>query len=490
MERAKIKTSEFVVQSLSTLVICFLAVQTGFVYAWPSYNVANFKSNMTVLAEPMSSLEISLLGSLPNLGGLAASPFCGWAFNTYGRKYATMLFGLPYIFAWSMISQTSSVPLVLVAVAIAGIGVAGQNVSLIYISEIAHDSIRGGLTACSAATFFLGILISYVIGGNLPYMTVVYIHLTTSVIAILLLMLLPESPVFLVLVGREEDAAKSISFYRRVDVKSKEVEAELAKIRLMVGPNLEKMLEAAEADDENGTSEKLMETMEVGGVRQHESAWKFFWKSKSSQRALTTVLTLMAATIMMGCVVLQVYAEPLFAEAVPSMPSSQCAIFVALDFLIASSLCVFVVDKFGRKSILIGTSLGSGVFTAMLGSQLQFHWAPHWFTAALIYAYGFVYTVGCAVIPFVLTAEVFLPEVRSFCNSVSLAFVWIFNFITLVIFNPLVDAMGLGPVFYLFSVVCFAGAAYTQFYLPETKGLSADAIQVLFLKKWGFSKSK
>lgn len=57
----------------------------------------------------------------------------------------------------------------------------------------------------------------------------------------------------------------------------------------------------------------------------------------------------MAATIMMGCVVLQVYAEPLFAEAVPSMPASQCAIFVALDFLVASILCMVVVDKFGRK---------------------------------------------------------------------------------------------------------------------------------------------
>lgn len=51
----------------------------------------------------------------------------------------------------------------------------------------------------------------------------------------------------------------------------------------------------------------------------------------------------------MGCVVLQVYAEPLFKEAVPSMPSNQCAIFLAIDFLIASLLCVVLIDKFGRK---------------------------------------------------------------------------------------------------------------------------------------------
>lgn len=45
----------------------------------------------------MSSLEISLLGGLPNLGGLLSMPLCGWAFNTIGRKYGTILFVLPFI---------------------------------------------------------------------------------------------------------------------------------------------------------------------------------------------------------------------------------------------------------------------------------------------------------------------------------------------------------------------------------------------------------
>lgn len=72
-------------------------------------------------------------------------------------------------------------------------------------------------------------------------------------------------------------------------------------------------------------------------------------KSKSSKRALATVLIIMALTIMMGCVVLQVYAEPLFKEAAPTMPANQCAIFLALDFLIASILCVLAIDRFGRK---------------------------------------------------------------------------------------------------------------------------------------------
>ncbi|XP_063897628.1 facilitated trehalose transporter Tret1 [Helicoverpa armigera] len=526
MEKDKVRTSEFLIQSLATAIICFQACQTGFVSAWPSITVVNFLSNATMLSSPMTSLDVSLLGSLPNIGGLIISPFCGYAFNTFGRKYATMMFTLPYVFAWLIISLTSSIPLVLsamcmagvgiagqnvaiiyiseishdsirggltassasgyflgklIAMCIAGVGRAGQNVAIIYISEISHDSIRGGLTASSASGYFLGILITYTLGGYLTYMQVIYTHLTLSILCILLIALLPESPVFLVLVGREEEAAKAIAFYRHLDVKSKEVEAEIAKIRLQMDPRLETLLEAD--NDPEVLGELVEKTLEVPVERKSESAWKHFKKSKSSKRALATVLIIMALSIMMGCVVLQVYAEPLFKEAVPTMPANQCAIFLALDFLVASILCVLAIDRFGRKFLLILTAAGSGICTALLGAQLQYHWAPAWFTVFLIYGFSFVFTLGCAVIPFVLTAEVFLPEVRSFCNSVVMAFTWVFNFITLVIFNPLVEAVGLGPVFYFFSIICFIGAVYSQFCVPETKGLSADAIQALFLRE-------
>ncbi|KAG6449638.1 facilitated trehalose transporter Tret1 [Manduca sexta] len=472
-----IKTSEFLVQSVATLCISFLACQTGYVFAWPSYTVANFTSNSTVLSRPMTSLEISLLGGLPNVGGLLASPFCSVAFNKFGRKYATMFFGLPYVIAWTMISLTNDVTLVLIAMAIAGVGVAGQNVSLIYISEISNDAIRGGLTAFSASGYYLGILVSYIIGGQLTYLQGVYTHLTLSVICIALLMFLHESPVFLVMVGKEKEAAKSIAFYRRMKIGSKEIEAEISKIRLQTDPRLEKMIQGGvDLEEAKNLLKNKKETP-------NESAWKLFKKSESSKRALGTVLLIMTMTIMMGCVVLQVYAEPLFKEAVPSMPANQCAIFLAIDFLVASLICVLFIDKFGRKTLLTVTSAGSGVCTLLLGSQLQLHWAPHWFTALLIYVYSFIYSVGCAVIPFVLAAEVFLPEVRSFCNSITMAFVWIATFTTVFIFNPLVDALGLGPVFYFFSAVCFIGAFFSKFFVPETRGLPVDAIQLLFLKK-------
>ncbi|CAH2097883.1 unnamed protein product [Euphydryas editha] len=482
MEGVKLKKSAFFMQFLATILIANLVCLTGVVYAWPSYTYALLKSNETVLEMPMTTGQLSVVGSLTNIGALLATPFCGYVLDKFGRKYAAMFFGIPFVVAWGIIAVTKSVYLVILAVGLAGVGASGQVVTTVYISEICHDSIRGGLTSSTVSGFFIGLLFSYALGGYLSYYHVAYVCLALSVMYIIFIALLKESPVFLLKCGKEKEAAESIAFYHRIEMNSKEMEAEIRKITLQLDPRIVKMLEAG--SDEAATEELLDKPQSITEKEeQPESAWQFLKRSESSKRALIVVLAIMSLTILMGSIILQVYAEPLFKEAVPTMDSNTCSILLALDYLIASLVCACMLDKFGRKSLIIVTSVLSGVLTILLGSQLHLHFAPHWFTAFLIYAYSFMYNLGAAVVPFVLTAEVFLPEVRGLGNTCSMACMWISNFVVLIIFNPLVEACGLGITFCFFSVICFITAAYSYFYMPETKGLSVDAIQPLFLKK-------
>ncbi|XP_072948182.1 facilitated trehalose transporter Tret1-2 homolog [Epargyreus clarus] len=479
MEGEKIKISAFLVQTAAAMSIACLTLLTGFVYAWPSYTLANFRSNDTVLSYPLSTWQVSLLGSVTNIGGLVVTPTCGYIVDRLGRKYSAMLFGLPNVITWGIISVTTNVPLVIGLIGFAGAGAAGQAISSIYIGEICHESIRGALTSTTVSCFFAGLLFSYTLGGYLTYHQVVYVHLSLSILYILLLTLFAESPVYLMKIGKEQEAKKAIAFYRRVDVSSKEVEVEIAKIKLQLDPRIDQILESS---NEPAAAEGLIKSPPAGEAKP-ESTWKYLKKSKSSRRALLAVIMVMSLTILMGSIVLQVYAEPLFQEAVPTMSANTCSIFLAIDYLIAALVCASMLDKFGRKFLLTWTSIGSGVFCVLLGTQLHLHWGPHWFTAFCIYGFCFIYNLGAGSVPFVLTAEVFLPEIRGFGNSVSMAFMWIMNFVTLVIFNPLADAVGLGVLFYGFSVVCFIGALYSHICLPETKGLTVDVIQLLFLGK-------
>ncbi|XP_063375048.1 facilitated trehalose transporter Tret1-2 homolog, partial [Cydia amplana] len=93
------------------------------------------------------------------------------------------------------------------------------------------------------------------------------------------------------------------------------------------------------------------------------------------------------------------------------------------------------------------------------------------------------YSLGPGTIPFVLSAEVFLPEVKGILSMLVIEWTWLCSFIILFIFSPLVAAIGLHQIFYLFAAVCFATSVFRYFFLPETKGLPVDIIQTLFDRK-------
>ncbi|XP_053618407.1 facilitated trehalose transporter Tret1-like isoform X2 [Plodia interpunctella] len=456
----KIVPGALLVQGTTTLMISFLSTLISFVYSWPSYTVANFRSNDTVLSAPMTSLEVSLLGSLTNVGGLVATPLCGYAMNKLGRKYTSLLFGLPFVICWTIISITNYIPLVLAAIALSGFGAGGQVLTTIYVAEISQDSVRGTFTSTVSIGYFLGLLMSYAWGGYLSYNNVIYIHLALSVFYVLMMLLLKESPVFLIQKGKEEEAAKSIAFYRRIDVNSKEVEIEIEKLKRQMKPVVDNSGEAVRSS----------------------SAWQFLLNSESSKCALLTCIIIMILKTFMGAITLQVYAETLFKIAVPTMSPYLCTILMAVDNVVASVICSLLIDRLGRKFLMIISSVGSGICTLLLGTQLLFDWAPGIFTAIVIYAFAFIYIVGANAVIFVVAAEVFLPEVRGLCNSLIMTCMWAVNFLALMIFVPVVENFGMHSAFFGFSVISFLGALYSYWCLPETKGLAVEAIQALFVK--------
>jgi hypothetical protein len=111
-------------------------------------------------------------------------------------------------------------------------------------------------------------------------------------------------------------------------------------------------------------------------------------KSESSKRALAHVLFIMAVSILMGSIVLQVYAEPLFKEAVPSMNSNQCSIFLATVYLVASSLSSLILDKLGRKVKTTKLSL------KFVGRISSFHF-PYSHLLLLVLPSNYLYIFAC-----------------------------------------------------------------------------------------------
>ncbi|XP_061380725.1 facilitated trehalose transporter Tret1-2 homolog isoform X2 [Danaus plexippus] len=450
----KVKPKAFLMQGCATLIICFLTSLTGFVFAWPSYTFQIYLSNETYLEAPISTSQMSMLGSIINVGALLGTPLTVYMADKLGRKYSAMLVGLPYVITWALISVTRSYYVVLFSLGLSGLSAAGQSISSIYISEICQDSIRGSLTSSVNYGYLIGLLISYTMGGYMSYYSILYAHLALSILYIIMLIPLKESPCYLLKIGKEKEARDSIAFYRRVDVDSKEVEGEIKSLRVQLDLNSDIIIEDSTTNHVPETVNEHQETFikfEPRPVKKKISSWQFL--------------------------------NSIFKEAIPSMRPNTCAILLVVDYLMASLVGASTLDKLGRKNLMTITSFIAGIFTILIGTQLHMHWAPYWFTAVIIYLHSFIFNLGVAQVPLVLAAEVFLPEVRALGNSIALAFLWITNWIVVSTFFPLVEFIGLGQTFYIFSVICFIGSVYSHLCLPETKGLSADAIQLLFIKK-------
>ncbi|CAH3943074.1 unnamed protein product [Pieris brassicae] len=455
-------------QVSSCVIVGFLCFSTGIVFCWPSSMIKVFSSENTTLNRVMTDTEISLLGSLPPIGALCTIPLTGKVFDTLGRKYTLIVISLSQVIGWAIICSFKYVLTVLIGFFIAGLSACMYLAVPVYIGEFSQESIRGSLTSGALVLFPVGSMVSYLL-GTLDYHMMNYICLTISTVGTLMMFYLRESPLYLMKKGLEKEAAVVIAYYRSVTVDSKEVQEEIGNIKRALNPDL---------DESTPETEKLQP--DLNKQREKLSTWQFLKKSRSTRRALFVSLILYTATVFQGQVVVQVYAEPLFSAAVPSMSATLCSVLFAAVTILGALTVVYLVDRLGRRPLMIYSSILASIFAASLGTQIQFSWAPDWMTAVFIYIFCFAYALGAGTIPFTMSAEIFLPEIKNFATIVSFEYSFIGCFFVLFIFHPLVAALGLGTLFCMFAGVCILTAIFCYFFMPETKGLTVDVIQHKF----------
>ncbi|KAJ0171609.1 hypothetical protein K1T71_013159 [Dendrolimus kikuchii] len=460
-------------QVICTGIICWICMNMGVMFSWPSSTYRLFESANTTLHRPMTEAELALFGSLSSVGALLGTPVIGMLLDKLGRKYCAIIGSLTGVISWAMIAASNRVEVLLTAIFVSGLSGSVFLVVPVYIGEFCQESIRGAMTSGFMMFYGIGMLVSYIIGGFLEYYSMVYICLTLSVLGTVLIAILKESPVYLMSRGLEEEAKKSIAYFRRVKCDDKEVLEEINNIRRALNPDMD-------SPDITPEEEKLKQPIEGS---KKLSLWQFFKKSRSTRRAMMVCLILVTASIFQGLIVVQVYAEPLFEEAIPSMSSTLCSVLLAVASVLAGLGAAYLSESAGRRPLMIYSSFASGISCMVLGSQIHMRWGPGWVTAIFMYLFAVVFSVGSGIIPFVVIAEVFLPEVKSFISMLVVEWAWLCNSIILFIFNPLLKAIGLGPVFYLFATVCFFTTVFCWFCLPETKGMPVDAIQTLFNNK-------
>lgn len=200
-----------------------------------STGYTNPKDNLPDVTSSQSSMIVSLLSAGTFFGALFAAPMA----DHFGRRLA-MIFNT-FVFVFGVILQTiaTAIPLFVAGRFFAGLGVGLLSATIpLYQSETAPKWIRGTIVGAYQLAITFGLLLAAIVNNSTKdrndtgsYRIPVAIQFAWAIILVGGMIVLPETPRFLIKQDKHEEAAKALARLRRVDINDSAVIAELSEIQ-------------------------------------------------------------------------------------------------------------------------------------------------------------------------------------------------------------------------------------------------------------------
>ncbi|KAA8536905.1 hypothetical protein F0562_029383 [Nyssa sinensis] len=397
----------------------------------------------------LSTAQYSVFGSILTIGGVFGALISGKVADFIGRRCTMWFFEVFCIIGWFLIVFAKGSWWLDIGRVSLGFGF-GLHCYLapIYIAEITPKNFRGGFTAVTQLTACCGLLLMYSVGNFVSWRMLALIGAIPCLVQIVGVFFIPESPRWLAKFG-----------------KAKEVEATLQRLR---GKNVDVSQEAADIRDYTETFQCLSEPRFLD-VFQRKYA-----------HSLIVGVGLMCLVQFGGTNGISYYASSIFEKA-GSSTSIGTTTMAAIQIPF-SALSVLLMDKLGRRPLLMITAVGAclGSFVTGLAFLLQEVDQRKEITSILVLTgvvvYSASYSMGLASTPWVLMSEIFPINIKGSAGSLVTVLNYFSSWIVSYAFNFLFDWSSSG-VFFIFSIICASITLFVSKLVPETKGKALEEIQ-------------
>ncbi|KAI9655308.1 MAG: hypothetical protein M1821_005455 [Bathelium mastoideum] len=349
----------------------------------------------------------------------------------------------------------------------------GQGLALtagpIYIGELSPPHIRGKIMTFWQMFYSVGSFIAWWVNfacgkhkaalGEWDWKMVVIFQLLMPVLILMQVFFIPETPRWYIKHGSQFDKARNS--LRRVRETEQDVEDELLAVR-----------EAIEFEKEA-----------ISG------SYTALWKDRSVRKRLYLAFIINAGQQITGQGTLNTYSSIVYKKVFTN--SSQIDLINALNatFGIFFTLsCAPIVDRFGRKILLIAGGIGMGICmiivaaveteTPTLANGAK---SPSVGIAIvfLLFLFAFFYKPSWGATVWIWTSEVFSMNVRAQAVGMASQTQNVANAIVQQFFPTFLNNCGF-YAFYMFAGINFLLAAFVWFFIPETKQIALEEIDVLF----------
>ncbi|KAF5269957.1 hypothetical protein FQR65_LT05756 [Abscondita terminalis] len=220
---------------------------------------------------------------------------------------------------------------------------------------------------------------------------------------------------------------------------------------------------------------------------QSSASWSYSLRKRSGYKAFIIALALMFFQQLCGINAIIFYTSYIFTASGANIDPQFAAICVGAFQVIATFVSSLIVDRLGRRMLLISSDFVMGLATAFLG--LFFTFKDRGIVSDdVVYMLGFLpivalcvfiimFSVGLGPIPWMITGEIFSPELKSFAVSCAATLNWFLAFLVTKFFLDLESLIGCDVMFYIFSFISFIGSVFCYAVIPETRGKTIEQVQ-------------
>ncbi|KAL2116861.1 hypothetical protein VTJ04DRAFT_9029 [Mycothermus thermophilus] len=442
-------------------------------------------------SRPLTPLDKSIITSSTSLLALFISPFASVLADRLGRRRVILVADALFAIGAGMQAAATEVWFMVLGRAVVGAAVgAASFVVPLYLAELAPSWVRGRLVTMNVIFVTLGQVVAYITGWGLgeygdpatAWRWMVGLGAAPAVVQGAVMVLMPETPRWLVMVGRVGEARRVVGKVLG-DGAGREAEMTVKGIEMEVREEMEQRRL-------RGGRQGWMDAVgELVGV-------------KRNRRALAIACLLQGLQQLCGFNSLMYFSATIFEMLGFPIPTLTSLVVAVTNFAMTVA-ALFLIDRIGRRRILLWSipAMVAGLLLAAYGfsvislppppdsGEAAAVVVPEKGAASLVLLSIMVYVAGYALglgnVPW-MQSELFALNVRSLGSGIATATNWGANFVIGLTFLLLMEALTPSWTFVLYAGICAAGYALIWRFYPETAGLSLEeAASLLEDERWG-----
>lgn len=302
---------------------------------------------------------------------------------------------------------------------------------------------------------FMGILAVYCVGAipGLKFYHTAFIGSGMTVVALLFVIWIPETPRFLVVKQKTEKALRTLKFLR--------------------GPKID--------------SEQELTEIEGALAKQHKLSFREFlgeFSQKNVYLPFILMLFVMIFQQLSGINAIVFYSAPILQDAGFGRDSRFVALLtVGLTSLLATFINTLIVDLFGRKILLMVSATLMTFSSLGLGLVLRFS-SLHIIAIFSVIGFQVGFCIGYGAITWIMIPEMIPLRVRGYLGGVLVSVNRASAAITTGFYFAYADNVGEDVAWWTFAAINLVSLAFVAFFLPETKGKKLEAMEKEFVKSY------